>query len=56
MEVRNEIVMKFDELKMFIKTIEITHFRGNNEGKDIVKEFDRLVKQVEDCINLDKGE
>ena len=56
MEVKNEIVMKFNELKMFIKAVETTHFRGNNDSKDITKEFNRLIKQVEDCINLGKGE
>ena len=56
MKVRNEIVMKFNELKEFIIAVELNHFRGNNEGKWITKEFDRLIKQVEDCINLEKGE
>ena len=52
MEVKNEITMKFDELKEFIVAVEMNHFRGNNEGKSITKEFDRLIKQVEDCIYL----
>lgn len=59
MEVRNEIVMKFNELKEFIKAVERNHFCDIENSliySHIYSEFDRLIKQVEDCINLDKGE
>lgn len=55
MEVRNEIVMKLNELKHFINVVVFTHF-SEPEYSHIRNELDRLVKQVEDCINLDKGE
>jgi hypothetical protein len=55
MEVKNEIKMKFSELKHFINVVEYTHFQGL-EYSHITNEFNRLIKQVEDCIYLDKGE
>jgi hypothetical protein len=55
MEVKNDITMKFRELKHFIKVVEFNYFKGI-EYSHITNEFDRLIKQVEDCIYLDKGE
>lgn len=51
MEVKNEITMKFDELKHFIKVVNFNYF-NKIEYSHIRREFDRLIKQVEDCIYL----
>lgn len=59
MEVKNDIVMKFNELKMYIKAVEINNFYDIKYSllySHINQELERLIKQVEDCFYLDNGE
>lgn len=59
MEVKNDIVMKFNELKMYVKAVEINHFYDIKYSllySHINQELERLIKQVEDCFDLDNGE